>query len=275
MHIYVGIDMSLTSPAVALQREYQKEDEYDILCFQQRKSDMRLVNEPIHKTRLTRELIPEPFKRMQGRMRYITDKVTRWIAERVSLEDVLHLYIEGYAYSMQSSSMWKLFELGGILRARFDELDWDTHAVSPPSVKKFFTGSGKAKKDDMRQSYAASYPLMHQELQIKPHQSPQEDIIDAFAIMRYGRVVTEKQLMEQADKDLEYYRMHGEHRPPATPVPKRILVLGTRKAEETVQLIPVDPNRNPNRNPNPDPKRRRVELEPKIPPEPKRRRVGT
>lgn len=76
------------------------------------------------------------------------------IAERVM--SVIHSYkptvvvIEGYSFSVQHvSSIIPLIELGGILRMlmMIDELVW--YDPKATQLKKFVSGSGNAKKDEM------------------------------------------------------------------------------------------------------------------------------
>ena len=73
--------------------------------------------------------------------------------------DTLHEYafssivfIEGYSFGSfsKSSSMSKLIELGGIIKYDLDNRDIPFVIVPPTVLKKFITGKGNAKKEDVK-----------------------------------------------------------------------------------------------------------------------------
>jgi crossover junction endodeoxyribonuclease RuvC len=58
--------------------------------------------------------------------------------------------IEGYAYGIRNSrAITGLAELGGVLRERLFRLGVPTTEIPPSELKKWATGKGNAKKDDM------------------------------------------------------------------------------------------------------------------------------
>lgn len=56
--------------------------------------------------------------------------------------------IEGYAFAMANQAH-QMGELGGVLRVMFYELGLQVLEVNPSQVKKFATGKGSAKKEEM------------------------------------------------------------------------------------------------------------------------------
>lgn len=92
----------------------------------------------------------------------------------------IHILIENYAYHASGGrAMHLLPELGGLLRTHislaFPSALWEEKM--PCSIKKSFTGSGRAKKKDMLQEYAKRlYPT----LPSSAH--PWEDMVDGLAM---------------------------------------------------------------------------------------------
>lgn len=58
------------------------------------------------------------------------------------------IVLEGYAYA-RTSQAHQIGELGVVLRVMFHELGLQVLEVAPAAVKKFATGKGTAKKEDM------------------------------------------------------------------------------------------------------------------------------
>lgn len=57
--------------------------------------------------------------------------------------------IEGYAWGAKGSSVISLGELGGVVRVALADSGFTYVEVNPSTVKKFATGKGNAKKDEM------------------------------------------------------------------------------------------------------------------------------
>jgi hypothetical protein len=67
----------------------------------------------------------------------------------------IHVFIEGYAYAVHSSSSHILAELGGVVKVALrdigngDASNPSIRTVSPGTLKKWVTGRGNAKKDEV------------------------------------------------------------------------------------------------------------------------------
>ncbi len=83
------------------------------------------------------------------------------IADRVAELIIIHranvAYIEGYSFGSMGQALYQIGELGGLLRERFCEIygndevvPFDWKEIPPTQVKKFCTGKGNAKKEDMK-----------------------------------------------------------------------------------------------------------------------------
>ncbi|MFJ3271043.1 crossover junction endodeoxyribonuclease RuvC [Streptomyces sp. NPDC086776] len=82
---------------------------------------------------------------------------------------------EGYAYGAKFKRE-EMGELGGVLRLALVQT-WHPgllHAVAPPSVKKFVTGSGRADKDKMMLAVYMRWQF----------EAPNHDVADAYTLAR-------------------------------------------------------------------------------------------
>jgi Holliday junction resolvasome RuvABC endonuclease subunit len=96
------------------------------------------------------------------------------------------IFIEGYAYQQQSSSVTVLAELGGALLYRLTQEGLKWVEIAPTANKKHFTGSGNATKDKMvnQMNNVLAAPT-NLGLQCQPHQSPLNDLADAYALTNH------------------------------------------------------------------------------------------
>jgi len=81
-------------------------------------------------------------------------RYTRYGAYAAAVEDTLsqwaitHVFIEGYGYA-NKHTLAVLVELGSLIRQVLHESEARWYEVPPGTLKKFVTGSGVAKKDQM------------------------------------------------------------------------------------------------------------------------------
>jgi Holliday junction resolvasome RuvABC endonuclease subunit len=111
------------------------------------------------------------------------------------LEDCDFVCIEDYAFTAKG----KVFHIGentGILKYRLWEKKIQYKTVPPTQIKKFGTGRGNAKKEDMYAAFKAECRLDLQRIfsvatnQIK---SPITDITDSYYICKYGHYINYNQ----------------------------------------------------------------------------------
>ena len=189
MKVFVGIDMSLRSPGVALIRP--GDTAIYLMGFQQRKSDKEIINHkvvgPTETVVITRCSYPVDVKDRWFRSEFVVNRIIEWIKGYIEPTDDVHVYIENYALGMVgSSSVSTLCELGGILRISLYRLKWTFSEMSPGTVKKYFAGNGRASKLDMVAAYHVKYPRFTDVMKVRDGQHPQEDMIDALGIVLAG-----------------------------------------------------------------------------------------
>jgi crossover junction endodeoxyribonuclease RuvC len=86
--------------------------------------------------------------------------------------------LEGYAYCRNISSFVTLVELGTVVRQVLYQQMRPWFEVPPTTLKKWVTGKGNAKKDQMAASVKARWDYV----------SGSDDIIDAFALAQMGQL---------------------------------------------------------------------------------------
>lgn len=187
-HLSVGLDLSLQSPALALR--WSDSAVYYVLGFQQRVSDATIHEHMLSPTLCVSRVATDirEVNRWE-RTRAIVDTLCTYIDKhrQQHVGAPVTVYIEGYAFSSQSSSVSKLCELGGIVRFALFQRGWKHVEICPRTAKKHFGPSGKATKEEMYASYLArGFPSMCTLMGIMPHQHPQEDMIDALAVLMTG-----------------------------------------------------------------------------------------
>ena len=83
--------------------------------------------------------------------------------------------IEGYSYASNSNTAYQIGELGGAIRVLLFQNNIDFIIIAPKSLKKFATGNGNAKKNDMLNAF------MNKHGHIKDHNE-----VDAYFLAKFG-----------------------------------------------------------------------------------------
>jgi Holliday junction resolvasome RuvABC endonuclease subunit len=178
----LGLDVSLRSPGICLWHTDTHATHW--IVFQQKKAQLLgLQRFPEDQQIQVKPALPsEKFA--------CIDTLVQTVESIVRYYEPLRVHIEGYAYGVTgsgtSSSQSTLCELGGCLRLMLHRLRIPVYEFSPQTVKKQFTGSGRAQKIDMvqtwRQTHQHAQTPFDLGLDCQPHQSPLHDAIDAFAL---------------------------------------------------------------------------------------------
>lgn len=103
-----------------------------------------------------------------------------------------NIFMEGYAFGCRGSAhSYKLAELTGILKQNLFREGLTVVSVPPTQVKKSFSGKGSATKVEMYRVFHTRVDVdllrRFEMLQCKGVPNPVQDIVDAFAVMEYGR----------------------------------------------------------------------------------------
>jgi crossover junction endodeoxyribonuclease RuvC len=148
--LIIGLDLSLTSTGVSI---------YSI-------SDDTIVTESIKTSNKNSYM---------QRYRIILDRITE--IDHFIVPAAIY-FIEGYSFGSfgKSSSMSNLIELGGIIKYDLTNRERFYIDVPPTVLKKFVTGKGNAKKEDIK---LALYKKYHKEFK-------NSDEADAYALTMFG-----------------------------------------------------------------------------------------
>jgi len=112
------------------------------------------------------------------------DQIANQILELVN--GSVYCFIEGYAFGAKGV-VYQIGEACGILQNKLYHASVLFEKFPPTTIKKFFTGSGKAKKPDMYQAFLKSENYDIRKIwEAGKADSPFADVVDSFAILKYG-----------------------------------------------------------------------------------------
>lgn len=186
---YLGLDMSLCSPGVALiTREFEDDKEVsktiELFFWQQRKNQLGFSYSD---DRI--KISSFPFDKKGSETQKTTDimfGIESVLSDLNPLETEVR--IEGFAFGMNltgSSSVTRLASVVGVVRHTLETKGFKTIVIVPPTrLKKLFAGSGKATKEGMVHKWLQlGFPDLKFIIGTK-HMAdkPIEDIVDSYAL---------------------------------------------------------------------------------------------
>lgn len=173
----IGIDLSMTSPALCLYRgEKFCIDSCEFYFLSS--SDKYLY---VHK-KLHGEMFPD-YSSSSERF----NNIGRWIVDVCKLNGVDKVYIEDYSYGSKGR-VFHIAENGGVCKYLLWKNRIEYIAVAPTVIKKFATGSGKATKELMDEEFVRETQLDIKGTlgMTKKQWNPSSDIIDSYYVCKYG-----------------------------------------------------------------------------------------
>lgn len=177
----VGIDFSITSPAVTI----YKDNEYYFYAIQKKES--KVVRKMNMLNNVTIEVCPTegltPFQYYDK----MTDMLIRWINSNIGPNMLIAM--EDWIYSLRGSALIDIVYATSILRYKLIKKysEGKLNFYSPTHVKKVFTTNGRADKDMMLEhfkSFGFVFPFAQYSASLDKSQKPAEDIIDSFAVLK-------------------------------------------------------------------------------------------
>lgn len=193
----VGMDLSLRCPSVAIVD--RETGVTTVLWWTQRKrEDVLNVRHTVSKNvwwvRFP-TLVETDATGCMGRATQMRNDIASVLSELEPSRT--RVQIEGYAFgSSDSGHASRLAELGGVIKSYLFENKFKYAEVPPTSVKKFWSGSGRADKSEMiKTARTKGYPVdeMQTDMLLKEvHDHPLEDIVDAIAIAEFVKHGTKR-----------------------------------------------------------------------------------
>ena len=183
MHNLIGIDWSITSPAICI----HEGDDWDIsncsFYFYSKKLKT-VIKDPVI---LYPSIYPE-WSTQEGRF----NDLANWAMCRILKSDQAsrcqtRVAIEGYSYGARGRAVFDIPESTGLLKHRLytNYLHFDTYA--PTSIKKFATGKGNSGKDIMQIAFyeETGIDLPSVLNQTTKALAPSSDIIDSYYVAKF------------------------------------------------------------------------------------------
>ena len=168
--ITIGIDYSLTSPAV---------------CFNGEKY-YYLTNKKKWQGQMSENIIGYAHKEWIDpiqRFTYISDFVFDIIGKIVNPQ----IFIEGYSFGSKGQGLFQIAENCGILKYRLLEKGFTYNTVVPSVVKKGATGKGNADKDKMYEAFVKETNIdLKKIFDTEKVGNPISDIVDSYYIQKVG-----------------------------------------------------------------------------------------
>jgi len=170
-----GIDYSISSPAVV---KAELDDNYEIkgieyLSFSSTKKQCKLDENIVHNAK-------KDFRNDMERFQFLRDKVEGFIYNG---DDPTYIAIEGYAMG----GMGKVFNIAEatvLTKSMIYDHGTPLRIYTPSAIKKFATSNGTAGKVTMFKQFLEEESPFLQLNHLDELKNPQEDIIDAYWIIR-------------------------------------------------------------------------------------------
>jgi hypothetical protein len=186
--LVVGIDYSLTSPAICL---YNTDDgEFSFANTKCHFLASKKMHEAYNDGTIIATNYPRKWTTDEGRYSALALWAEFQIFNTLGARpnDQLSVFIEGYAFGA-SGKVFHIAENTAILKHMLYNAGVTYETVAPTAVKKFATGKGNANKDAMYDAFLAETGVdLMMSLSPKAGKvgSPVNDIVDAFYICKYG-----------------------------------------------------------------------------------------
>lgn len=175
---YVGIDYSLTSPAVCIMtgEKFTYENCKFHFIAQKKSQIMSTTNLVGHDFFLKDWATPQ--------VRY--DALSNIVTSNVNSKSVIA--IEDYSYASKGSSILQMAENCSVMKYNLYKTRNPFLLVSPKTIKKFATGNGNAGKELMYEYFVKDTGVeLHDILETRgiKNTSPTSDVVDSYFICKY------------------------------------------------------------------------------------------
>jgi Holliday junction resolvasome RuvABC endonuclease subunit len=171
----IGIDYSLTSPAVCIN------DEGDLMFYY-------LTSKKKYIGQMAKNIIGYEHQEYDTPIKRFS-QISDWVFD--ILKDTFHkqqqVYIEGYSFGSKGQGIFQIAENCGILKYRLQENKIPYDTVVPSVVKKGATGKGNADKDMMYDAFTKETKIdLKKIFDTDKVGNPISDIADSYFIQKVG-----------------------------------------------------------------------------------------
>jgi Holliday junction resolvasome RuvABC endonuclease subunit len=191
--LHVGIDPSVRSPGIALWHAAARR--LRVLYLAQHKKPVHVPQRAWVLPQFTLEIMPatpdSAHHTWSDMRRYalIEKTLTRAVHDTGVPADQVHLWMEDYAYGAGGNKSYMLSELGGVLKMAAHRAGWACETMAISTIKKQFTGNGRATKADMwtawqQRGWPDLLSTFHLQLNKQGEvPTPVQDIVDSVALI--------------------------------------------------------------------------------------------
>jgi len=173
----VGIDYSLTSPAVCINNE----GEYMFYYLTSKKKYIGQMSKNI--IGYEHQEYDTPIKRFSQISDWAINTFNRLSYDLKNLK----VFIEGYSFGSKGQAIFQIAENCGILKYRLQQLKINYDTVVPSVVKKGATGKGNADKDMMYDAFTKETKIdLKKIFDTDKVGNPISDIADSYFIQKVG-----------------------------------------------------------------------------------------
>lgn len=183
--IYMGIDYSMTSPAVCVWDGFSEFSFGNCRLYALTPS-RKFTGKFLHNINITLN----DYNKDDNNLRF--DLISNWVDEIRIKYKVSEVFLEGYAMGA-SGRVFHIGENTGILKHKLFNAGVKISVIPPTVVKKFATGKGNANKEKMNEVFSVENSLNLKKIlnQTDKQWNPSCDIIDAFYILKTGLLQNE------------------------------------------------------------------------------------
>jgi len=178
MKTIVGIDYSLTSPAICI--NYNG----DLMFYY-------LTNKKKYIGQMSNYIIGYEHQEYDTPIKRFS-QISDWVIKKIhtlqfNLNNSLQVFIEGYSFGSKGQAIFQIAENCGILKYRLQELNIKYETIVPSVIKKFATGKGNADKDMMYNSFYKETKMNLKKIfDTEKVGNPISDIVDSYYIQKCG-----------------------------------------------------------------------------------------
>ena len=178
--ITIGIDYSLTSPAVCINNG-------NLMFYY-------LTNKKKYIGKQSENIIGyehddwiDPIERFKNISNFVFEVIGKHISPTIGYRSIENIFIEGYSFGSKGQGLFQIAENCGILKYRLQEQNIPYETVVPSVVKKGATGKGNADKDMMYEAFVKETKLdLKKIFDTNKVGNPISDIADSYFIQKVG-----------------------------------------------------------------------------------------
>lgn len=180
----VGIDYSLTSPAICITDDFVYENSYFYFLTSKKKYEGKIDNNVFG---YLHDEWTDPIERFKNISTFVFNVMGKHISPQIGYKSIQKIFIEGYSYGSKGQGLFQIAENCGILKYRLQEHNLPYDTVVPSVVKKFATGKGNADKEKMYdQFYVDTGVNLMEVFEQNTLSNPVTDIVDSWYIAKAG-----------------------------------------------------------------------------------------